>query len=181
MSRPSPMQLRAAIAVIQADKKAKRAERGPRVIRARVENKGRELDPAYISWLHDWDCIACLIVGRSPADQSNIEAAHQKAQDASRGWNKLLGRRVHDRQACPLCAYHHRTGGFCCDPAQGKFWALLAVDVIDFCEALYAAFRAGSDGNAVVRAFATRANPDRNAKVMGPLGGIHEGKLRARS
>lgn len=114
---------------------------------------------AFMAWLHhDLSCIACLRLGRAPRD-TGIEAAHQKLNRADRGWHKRAGRRGPHRQTVPLCAYHHRTGTPCCDPAQAKFWAILGFsvdDAIDFNEALNAAFDEGRPGEPVVREFAVR-------------------------
>lgn len=133
-----------------------RKERGKKITQRPFAEKGRERDPGYLSWLHGVGCIACRILGPGPREHANIEAAHQKAQDAARGWHKLMGRRVHDRQCCALCAWHHRMGPTCCDPAQAKFWSVLNVDVIAYCGALHAAYLAGGDGNAVMAQFAQR-------------------------
>lgn len=129
----------------------------------KLEARKRELvddrGAAYMAWLHrDIPCIACLILGRSAHPQ--IEAAHQKLQRSDRGWNRTAGRRGPHRTCVPLCAGHHRIGRPCCDPAQTKFWAILGftVDrVIDFAEALNAAFDEGLPGAPIVREFARRA------------------------
>ncbi|WP_133255490.1 hypothetical protein [Phenylobacterium soli] len=113
----------------------------------------RERDHDYLSWLHGVPCIACRILGPAPAEHAYIEAAHQKAQDAARGWNKRLGVRPDDAKSAPLCAWHHRLGPNRCDPAQSKFWSGLNVDVIAFCEALFSAFREGRNGSDVVEQY----------------------------
>lgn len=160
MNKPTPAEVFKAREVLRADRKARKADRqtfSSRPFPAKVKPRhGRERDAAYLSWLHDLPCLACMIMGSAPREHAHIEAAHQKAQDADRGWHKKAGVRPSDDRTCPLCAWHHRIGPTCCDPAQAKFWALVGVDVIDFCRALYAAFKAGEDGAAVVRQFALR-------------------------
>lgn len=159
MNRPTSREIAAAKDVLRLERKARKADRTPhfnsRPFPAR-EKPRRQRDAGFISWLHDLPCIACEILGQAPSAHAHIEAAHQKAQDAARGWNKRLGVRPDDEQCCPLCAWHHRLAPTCCDPAQAKFWALLNVDVIDFCRALYAAYLAGGDGAAIVHTFAQR-------------------------
>lgn len=157
MRAPTAKQVAAAKAVLKANKKARRDDRlafGQRAFPARAKPKhGKTVDRGYISWLHGIGCIACRILGQAPAEHAHIEAAHQKAQDADRGWNKKLGVRPDDEKSCPLCAWHHRLGPTRCDPAQAKFWAVLNVDVIAYCNALYAAYQAGADGLAVLADF----------------------------
>lgn len=153
LSRP---QKEAARLERRAQAKLRKAER-PKPERPGRVKVVRERDMGFLSWLHDLPCIACSILGRAPREHAYIEAAHQKAQDAGRGWNKRLGVRPSDEQCCPLCAWHHRLAPTCCDPAQAKFWDLLGVDVIAFCQALYAAYREGLQGSPVVQAYATKA------------------------
>jgi hypothetical protein len=152
-------QLKAAIRELEKpEREARRAERkaarGARPKREKridhVRKVIRDRDAGYLSWLHGLPCIACMILGPAPAAHAHIEAAHQKAQDADRGWNKRAGVRPHDRQSAPLCEWHHRTGPIRCDPAQAKFWALLGVDVIDYCQRLYAAYLAGEDALPII-------------------------------
>jgi hypothetical protein len=128
---------------------------GPKLA-ARKRQPADDGGAAYMAWLHhDIPCIACLILGRSA--HPKIEAAHQKLQMADRGWNRTAGRRGPHRTCVALCAGHHRLGKPCCDPAQTKFWALLGFTVervIDFVEALNAAFDSDLPGAPVVREFA---------------------------
>lgn len=155
-------------------RKERQNDRAPRIDHKPAKTP-RERDGDYLAWLHeDVPCIACLILGPGPEKHCHIEAAHQKAQDAERGWHKLMGRKVHDRQCVALCAWHHRIAPNCCDPAQGKFWALLGVDVIAFCDDLYRAFANGDQGQFVVWDHAHRASappsrtpPERTGQVPG--------------
>lgn len=132
---------------------------GPKLETRRAKPKhGRQLDAAFMAWLHDGlDCIACIRFGRTGAD---IEAAHQKLNVPSRGLGKRLGSRPSDQWCVPLCAQHHRLGPLCCDPAQGKFWAIVGLtadDVADLCAELHAAFKAGAPGQPIITKFAAMA------------------------
>lgn len=136
--------------------KARKRERRP-------STKARVRDADFLAWLHDGiPCIACLIEGavmRTAGTPTpyHIEAAHQKHVAGKGG---MLGKRPDDGgHTCPLCAWHHRLAPDACDPAQRKFWARLGVDVGEFCAALFAAFKAGGSGAAVVRVFAQRKEP----------------------
>lgn len=138
---------------------------GPKLSVRRAKPKhGRDRDHDYLAWLHDGlDCIACLRFGATGAP---IEAAHQKIQAPDRGLNRKLGVRPDDWQTVPLCQSHHTGGPICCDPAQGKFWALVGLApaaVADFCSELYAAFKAGLPGNPIVHRFAALAVEGRAA------------------
>ncbi|UPT53166.1 hypothetical protein [Synechococcus phage Ssp-JY42] len=138
---------------------------GPKLETRRAKPKhGRERDHAYLAWLHDGlQCIACIRFG---ATGSPIEAAHQKIQAADKGLHRKAGVRPDDWQTLPLCATHHRLGPLCCDPAQGKFWAivgLVADDVANLCAGLYAAFKAGEPGQPVITRFAALASQARAA------------------
>jgi hypothetical protein len=139
--------------------KGLRKLQGPKLETKRAKPKaGRERDLGYLSWLHEGlPCIACLRFG---ATGSPIEAAHQKVNAPSRGVFKKLGVRPDDAFTAPLCASHHREGPLRCDPAQGKFWAIVGLDseqVADFCLELHAAYQAGDPGQPIVQRFADLA------------------------
>lgn len=137
--------------------KGRQKLRGPKLEARRAKPK-RQRDAGFLAWLHeDLPCIACLRFG---ATGSPIESAHQKIQAAEKGLHRKLGVRPDDWLCVPLCASHHRLGPLCCDPAQGKFWALVGLganDVADFCAELHAAFKAGEPGAPVVHRFAAIA------------------------
>lgn len=142
--------------------KGRQRIQGPKLQTQRAKPKGgRERDVGYMAWLHDGlSCIGCLVLGRAPLACNPIEAAHQKLQLADRGLHRKLGVRSDDRLCVPLCAYHHRLGPLCCDPAQGKFWSILGLTteaVADFCLGLHAAYSEGRPGEPVVQAFAHMA------------------------
>lgn len=142
------------------NRKAMKREFGSKLASRPKVDKVRDHDADYMAWLHDQPCIGCIVLGPAPRESAHIEAAHQKLQRAERGWNRTLGRRSHDRQCVPLCAWHHRLGPTCCDPAQRKFWETLGLtvdDVIDFATDLYAAFQAEARGAPVIHRFARRA------------------------
>lgn len=136
---------------------------------AKGQRDPRELDTAFVSWLHvDTDCIACMIEGR-PANRGAIEAAHQKQAIAAKGWREGgLGPRIHDYRCVPLCAHHHRRAPNSCDTGgQRKFWDRLGLGdgIADFCAALYAAFKADEPAMPVIRQFAAgpRSSPNKRA------------------
>lgn len=129
------------------------------------QREPRVRDQRYLHWLHGLPCIACEIepaptapasrmLGRTAlfnavfAARMTIEAAHQKGVAGP-----SLGKRPSDAASCPLCAWHHRLAPDACDPAQRQFWNRLGIDVADFCQSLYVAFKAGEDGATVVRSF----------------------------
>jgi hypothetical protein len=135
-------------------RKAARERRKAALVRTPEQRQPRVRDSGYLHWLHeDLPCIACLIEGAAPAEHAFIEAAHQKHVD-KRG--PSLGVRPSDSASCPLCAWHHRLGPQCCDPAQRKFWDRLGVDVSAFCRDLFDAFRSGQEGVYVVRTHVLR-------------------------
>lgn len=149
--------------IAKARRLAQRERRPERVQHTRAKPKGgRDLDGPYLSWLHDegLPCIACEMLGRPSAEalrcvgRPNVmEAAHQHVS----GWKK--GVREHDRNACILCVYHHQAAPNACDKGQSAFWARLGIDAADFCAALYAAFKGGSSGAAVIRKFIPTRTP----------------------
>jgi hypothetical protein len=149
---------------------AKKAERPDRVEHRRAlpvapgQRQPRQEDAAYLAWLHQGlPCIACVVEGINRVLHGRfgnpIEAAHQKFNLKRPGWTKFTGKRVHDRQCIPLCAWHHQHAPNACDKAQAKFWNRLGFtleQVADLCADLYAAFKANADGAEVIRAFAAQ-------------------------
>lgn len=130
----------------------------------------RELDPAYLSWLHvDVACIACLVEGK-PVNQhglqSTIEAAHQNMAIDAKGWRERGGgKRIHDARCVPLCTLHHTGLPNACDNGQRKFWDRLGLGdaIADFCAALHTAFKADAPAMPVIRQFAAMALASRLA------------------
>lgn len=142
--------------------------RGQKLTTQRAKPKGgRERDAEYMAWLHvDIPCIACIRFGRPAFVPNPIEAAHQKLTVAERGLQKTLGVRPSDKWCAPICAFHHRIGPPCCDPAQTKFWALVGLepaDVADLCAELFTAFTEGRPGASVIHQFARIAAQARAA------------------
>jgi hypothetical protein len=64
-----------------------------------AEPKGGD-DPGYLAKIRRLPCLHC---GMEPS-----EAAHVKYACASFGMSNMLGKRVDDSRALPLCAEHHR-------------------------------------------------------------------------
>lgn len=146
---------RAAADERRANRKAEKVNRPTRVDHKRSKPKGgRDLDPDFVAWQHEsgLTCIACDMLGAPTAAQlqgerNPIEVAHQRVD----GWKK--GVRGHDRHSCPLCRWHHQLAPNACDKGQKAFWDRLGIDASDYCAALYAAFKGGSPGAAVIRKF----------------------------
>lgn len=111
----------------------------------------------YMRWLHEEHigCIACVVEGPAPmgGEPNPIEVAHQRRNDP-RWRGNGLGKRSPDAQSCPLCRWHHQRAPNACDRAQGKFWDRLGVDVVAYCAALFAAFKAQEPGAPVLEQFA---------------------------
>ena len=164
MGRPL-WQIDADLERLRAEKKAARSrvyKPGTRLRSYKPEAKGqrdpRQVDPAFMAWLHvDTDCIACLIEGR-PARTGPIEAAHQKLAIASKGWREGgLGPRIHDHRCAPLCAWHHRLAPNSCDTGgQRKFWDRLGLGdgVADFCRDLHTAFTTDEPALPIIHRYA---------------------------
>lgn len=158
--------LAAAAAIRAKDRKAAKALRPAKVIpTAKGQRQPRDKDSGFLSWLHDSiPCIACLIDGRSP-NPHHIEAAHQKLAIAAAGWKEGGGGvRTHDHRCVPLCRWHHQDAPNACDKGQRKFWDRLGLGdgVATLCGDLYAAFKGGSSGRAVVIGFANLARSQRS-------------------
>lgn len=166
MNGPSPRDVAQARATLRADRKARKADRPmkfdsrpfPAKPPARIEDKG------FARWMHEHGlpCIACLIEGPAPAtgEPNPIECAHQKQAIAAKGWHARKGVRPGDDQQVPLCRWHHQLAPNACDKAQRKFWDRLGVGdlVVDLCRDLYAAFKGGQDGAAIINRYA-RSTP----------------------
>lgn len=139
------------------ERRVAKAARPKKVVpTAKGQREPRQLDGAYIAWLHvDLPCIGCLIEGPVWSEIVGrpypIEAAHQKHTDLK---GPALGKRPSDSATVPLCAWHHRLAPDACDPAQRKFWDRLQVDVGAFCKALYATFKGHAPGAPVIQKFA---------------------------
>lgn len=145
--------------IAQAKARAQRErQREQRVTHERVKPKGgRERDAGFMAWQHEsgLTCIACEIEGPPTAamlqgERNPIEVAHQRVK----GWKK--GVRGDDADSCPLCRWHHQLAPNACDKGQRQFWARLTIDAADYCAALFAAFKGGSDPRLVMRWFIPR-------------------------
>lgn len=135
-----------------------RRERRESLSRTQGQRNPSEQDGAFASWQHDegLPCIACLIEGPPPVTPNPIEVAHQKVNSAKWGRTIGMGPKTWGADSCPLCRWHHQGAPNACDRNRVKFWARLQIDPIEFCTALYAAFKSNGDGSEVVRAFTTQ-------------------------
>ena len=157
----------------RAVKRKLNAGKPRRVIQQRAEpvakgqREPRERDEGYLAWLRQLPCIACYVAFGLLHYRVPNEAAHQKLAIASRGWKEGGGgKRTHDRRCVPLCPYHHQHAFDACDKGQRKFWQRMFGDeaaVADLCADLYAAFKGGADGAAVIRSYAERASSARRS------------------
>lgn len=111
----------------------------------------RERDPGYLAFLRRLPCIAGLIVGGC---EGPVQAAHVRYSAHGKGRNPGMGNKNHDRHANPLCAEHHLNDQH--QRRESAFWSDLGVDAYDLSAALYAAYRSGEDGLAVLRGFSPR-------------------------
>jgi len=155
LERPDREARKIAQAQARAARERRIGKREPKIQHARAKPKGgRVRDGAYLSWLHDGlPCVACLVEGQPHTfgEPNPIEAAHQRI----RGWKK--GVRADDDACVPLCRWHHQLAPNACDKGQRQFWDRLEIDPAELCADLYAAFRAGASGLAVINRFTTRS------------------------
>lgn len=118
------------------------------------QREPRVRDKAYLGWLHDGlACVSCSVHGRYGRAE---HAAHIKVGFPEAGWRAFgHAEKSHDSRAAPLCASCHQHGSDAQHKNRGgderSWWERLGVYPPDFCEALYAAFQNGEDGNAVIR------------------------------
>lgn len=90
-----------------------------RRVRFGPPRRGRKLDEPYLRWLRSLSCVVCgLRKGRS--SWPHVEAAHV----GPRG----LGIKCHDREALPLCVWHHTAGPESAHVLQRKFWQHWGLD-----------------------------------------------------
>lgn len=142
----------------QAKMRAQREKRPARIAHERSKTKGGHIaDKPFMAWQHASGllCVACEIEGQPTAAQMHglpnpIEVAHQRVK----GWKK--GVKGDDEASCPLCRWHHQLAPNACDKGQKAFWGRMGIDVSDYCAALYAAFKGGSDGRRVQLRFIPR-------------------------
>lgn len=133
---------------------------------SRIEHSGalrqrepRIRDKPYLGWVKDLPCIACAVRG---VIRRGVEAAHCKIGFPDDGWRAFgHAEKSHDWRATPLCTAHHREGEHAQHNNRGgderAYWERLEVHPPEFCAALYAAFQAGDNGDAVVHKFAAAA------------------------
>lgn len=140
-----------------------RRKREAAIDRAQPEQRQpRERDAGYLAWLRRLPCIAG-VMGRTDCEGA-VQAAHVRFSAHGKGHNPGLGSKNHDRHANPLCAFHHLQDQH--TRSEIAFWADLGVDAYDLSAALYAAYRAGEDGLAVLRRFSP-SKPGRKLQGAG--------------
>ena len=97
--------------------------------------------PEYLAWLHTLPCIVCILpwkLNQSGVSYSNVqktktEAAHLGAHGISQ--------KAPDRQAVPMCRFHHQTGPESLHNIGPKrFWALHRLDPNTIISALNAKY-----------------------------------------
>lgn len=132
----------------------RRAERRAMVARvgkrASGQRQPRERDAGYLAFLRRLPCIAG-VMGATDCSGAT-QAAHLRFSDAARGrLNPGMASKSHDRHATPLCEHHHLRDQHV--RQEQAFWNDLGIDPGDLSAALYAAYQAGEDGQAVLRRF----------------------------
>jgi hypothetical protein len=138
------------------DRKKARLERRERVKAIGTPAKGqrqpRVREPLFLAWLRRLPCVAGLVKGGCSGP---IEAAHLRYSDANRGRvNPGLQCKPSDRHCTPLCNGHHQSDQH--KRAERAFWDDLGIEPGALTDALHAAYAAGQDGLAVLRAFSLK-------------------------
>ncbi len=94
-------------------------------------------DKAYLAWLHKIPCIVCvgwervqrLIAGTQTwGDVADMQANLRGVPEAAHVGERGLSQKCPDREAIPLCGFHHRTGPHSSHVLGKKFWTLHALD-----------------------------------------------------
>ena len=87
--------------------------------------------PEHLAFIRKLPCVIC-------GGEGQIEAAHVRMNDASRGKVQAVGQKPDDRWTVPLCAYHHRMGPKA-QHAMGErqFWELHQIDPLRLAELLF--------------------------------------------
>ena len=102
-----------------------KAFRKLRSLWARVKNRRPAKDPAYLDWIRSQFCAVpdCTSVNLHQWRDAGawIEAAHV-------GEIRGLRQKCSDREAIPLCAYHHRIGPPSRHVLGKHFWAFWELD-----------------------------------------------------
>jgi hypothetical protein len=128
----------------KADRKAVRST--PKLANPR---QPRERDPGFLAFLRRLPCVAGMVEGGCSGP---VEAAHLRFSDASVGRvNPGMGRKPSDKWATSLCRGHHQHDQHM--KAERAFWERLGIDPNALSQALYAAYREGRSGEAVLRQF----------------------------
>ena len=94
---------------------------------------GKGKDSKYLEWIRNLPCCICALYGTKQAKPT--EAAHV----GDRG----LSQKCPDREAIPLCEWHHREGPHAQHKIGRKFFSLHAIDKW----ALIAELNKNYDGN----------------------------------
>jgi len=129
---------------------AERKARAKALVRTPGQRQPRERDPGYLAWLRRQPCVIC-------GTRRKVEAAHVRAGYPDAGWAPTgMMQKPDDRRSVPLCSAHHREGPDAQHRASERaWWSNHGIDPPDLCRALYAAFEAGDDADAVLRRFTT--------------------------
>ncbi len=81
-------------------------------------------DKDYLAWLHELPCCVPTCTSKNLHKWPQAEAQTEAAHVGERG----LSQKCPDREAIPLCGFHHRTGSHSCHVLGKKFWTLHAMD-----------------------------------------------------
>ena len=87
-------------------------------------------DPRYLAWLRTQPCVACAAASRMAGRvlDTPIPTPYHGPTEAAHVGARGLSQKCPDRQAIPLCAFHHRTGPHACHRLGKRFWTLFALD-----------------------------------------------------
>jgi hypothetical protein len=138
MTRPSPKQIAEARATLSEDRKARRKDRGDKLAKTNTgkASRGREIDAGFLAYLRRQPCEA-----RHLSECAGpIESAHVRFSDAKAGsMNPGMQRKNHDRNANPLCRFHHQHDQH--KRSERAFWASLGKDAYETAARHYATYR----------------------------------------
>ncbi len=126
----------------------------------------RRRDPAYMAWISELPCFACMVQGRVTW---GVHVAHVRMAVAEAGWRETgMGEKPSDRRTVPLCPNHHVHGKAAQhNMGERRFWAELCICPSELVGELNTAFEKKAEGYlmiARVAANARRAIQDRGCE-----------------
>ncbi len=118
-------------------------------------------DKAYLGWVAQLPCLACLCRGRRTWP---VEVCHIKVGFPLAGWRAFgHAEKSHDRRCVPLCSVDHRTGPIAQHANLGgderTYWEKLRIYPPSLTDALYEAYLSGAEGRTVLQKAALGGYP----------------------